>query len=314
MMLLRSMLYFPANSVRMVVKAATLPVDAAILDLEDAVSLDDKETARIFAKDYVELIKRRGIHTFVRVNSMGTGLTMEDLKSTVVKGLDGVMLAKTETGSDVAKVAKMLSLVEKSSRLKPKSVKLMALIESARGVENSFEIARASDRVVAVAFGAGDYYRDLGRDVTSVSEDENELLYARSRIVNSGRAAGVQAIDTPFLGSLVDKEAFLREAKLAVRLGFKGKQCVHPSQIEPINELFSPSQEEVARAGRIADAFEQAQARGLAAISFEGKMVDIMTYRQAKDVIAVGQVIEERRERMAHLESYVPVSEVFART
>jgi citrate lyase beta subunit len=132
--------------------------------------------------------------------------------------------------------------------------------------------------------------------------------------VNTGRAACIQAIDTPFLGSLVDREAFLREAKLAVRLGFKGKQCVHPSQIEPINELFSPTQEEVGRAKRIVDAFEQAQARGLAAISFEGKMVDMMTYRQARDTIAVGQFVEERRERMTHLESYVPVSEVFART
>lgn len=137
---------------------------------------------------------------------------------------------------------------------------------------------------------------------------------ASSRIVNTGRAAGIQAIDTPFLGLLVDREAFLREAKLAVRLGFKGKQCVHPSQIEPINGLFSPSQEEVARTKRVVDAFEQAQARGLAAISFEGKMVDIMTYRQAKDAIAVGQVIEERQEKMAHLESYVPISEVFAKT
>ena len=308
------MLYFPANSVRMVVKAATLPVDAAIFDLEDAVSLDDKETARILAKNYVMLIKRRGIHTFVRINSVGTGLMMEDLRSVVVKGLDGVMLAKTETGSDVTRVAKMLSLVEKRSRLAPKSVKLMPLIESARGVENSFDIATASDRIVGVAFGAGDYYRDLGRDVSTVSEEENELLYARSRIVNTGRAAGVQAIDTPFLGLLVDREAFLREVKLAVRLGFKGKQCVHPSQIESINEFFSPTREEVNRAMRIVDAFGQAQRRGLAAISFEGKMVDIMTYRQAKDVMAANQVIEEKRERMTRMESYVPISEVFAKT
>ena len=312
-MLLRSLLYFPANSIRMVVKAATLPADAAIFDLEDAVSLEDKETARILARDFVRLIKRHGIQTFVRINSIGTGLSREDLKFTVVKGLDAVMIAKTETGSDVAKVDRMLNEVEKNSHLTPKGIKLVPLIESARGVENSFEIATASARVAAVAFGAGDYYRDLGRDVSLVSEDENELLYARSRIVNTSRAAGVQAIDTPFLGSLVDRETFLREAKLAVRLGFKGKQCVHPSQVDPINELFSPSQEEAARAKRIVDAFEQAQARGLGAISFEGKMVDTMTYRQAKDVIGIAKVIEDRREKMAHLESYVPISEVFSR-
>jgi citrate lyase subunit beta/citryl-CoA lyase len=296
----------------MVAKAATLPTDAVILDLEDAVSLDDKETARILAKDYVRLIKQRGIHTFVRVNSMSTGLTANDLKAVVVKGLDGVMLPKTETGADVNKAAKMLGQMEKKARLPAESVKMIPQIESARGVENASRIVEASSRTVAVAFGSGDYYRDLGRDVTLLSEDENELLYARSRIVNSGRAAGIQAIDTPFLGSLVARQAFLRETRLAVRLGFKGKLCVHPSQVEPINYLFSPSQEEVSRAKRIADAFEQAQARGLAAISFEGKLVDIMTYRQVKDVIAVGQAIEERQERMANVESYVPVAEVFA--
>ncbi|HXZ91140.1 MAG TPA: CoA ester lyase [Candidatus Dormibacteraeota bacterium] len=312
-MLLRSMLYFPANSVRMVVKAATLPVDAVIFDLEDAVSLDDKETARILSRDYVSLIKSHGKQTFVRLNSLGTGLTMEDLKSVVVKGLDGVILAKTESKSDVIQLAKMLGPVEKRSSLKPKSVKIMPLIESARGVENSLDIATVSDRTLAVAFGAGDYYRDLGRDVTMISEEENELLYARSRIVNTARAAGIQAIDTPFLGSIADKVAFLGEVKLAVRLGFKGKQCVHPSQIEPINEFFSPRREDVNRAMRIVAAFDKAQERGLAAISFEGKMVDMMTYRQAKDLIATSQAIEKRLETATQLEQHVSISEIFAK-
>lgn len=312
-MLLRSMLYFPANNVRLVVKAATLPVDAVIFDLEDAVSLDDKETARTLAGDYVSLIKKRGKQTFVRLNSIGTGLTKEDLKSVVVKGLDGVILAKTESKSNAIRLAKMLDVAEKRSGLKPKSIKIMPLIESAKGVENSSAIATATDRILALAFGAGDYYRDLGRDVTTISEEENELLYARSRIVNTATAAGIKAIDTPFLGSIVDKAAFLREVKLAVRLGFKGKQCVHPSQIEPINELFSPRPEDVNRAIRLVEAFDKAQQRGVAAISFEGKMVDIMTYRQAKDLIATNQVIERKGETATQLEEHVPISEIFAK-
>ncbi len=312
-MLLRSMLYFPANNVRLVVKAATLPLDAVIFDLEDAVSLDDKETARTLAGDYVSLIKKRGKQTFVRLNSIGTGLTKEDLKSVVVKGLDGVILAKTESKSNVIRLAKMLDVAEKRSGLKPKSIKIMPLIENAKGVENSSAIATATDRILALAFGAGDYYRDLGRDVTTISEEENELLYARSRIVNTATAAGIKAIDTPFLGSIVDKAAFLREVKLAVRLGFKGKQCVHPSQIEPINELFSPRPEDVNRAIRLVEAFDKAQQRGVAAISFEGKMVDIMTYRQAKDLIATNQVIERKGETATQLEEHVPISEIFAK-
>jgi len=311
-MILRSMLYFPANSVRMAVKAATLPMDAVILDLEDAVSMDDKETARILARDFIRLIKRRGINTFVRANSIDTGLTIEDLNCTVPEGLDGVMLPKTETGSDVAKLGEMLSIVEKHSGIKHQSTKLIPLIESAKGLVNAFQIASASNRVVAVAFGAGDYSRDLGRDISLVSKHEIELLYARSHIVNTSRAAGVQPIDTPFLGSLTDKEAFLREVKLAAQLGFKGKQCIHPSQIEPINNMFSPSQEEVNRARKIVEAFEEAQSRGLGVISFDGRMVDHMTYSHARDVVATACTIEERTKVIMHKASYVSVSEVFS--
>lgn len=310
MLVLRSMLYLPGNSIRMAVKATTLPADAVIFDLEDAVPLTEKETARILTRDFIRLIKRSGISVFVRVNSLTTGLTAEDLKFTVVKGLDGVMLPKTEMGSDVAELDKILAEVEEASGLTPKSVKLIPLIETAKGVMNSLQIASASDRVVAIAFGAGDYYRDLGRDVAQLSKDEIELLYARSHIVNASRTAGIQAIDTPFLGLLTDREGFLREVKLAVQLGFKGKQCIHPSQIEPINSMFSPSQEEVDRAKRIVEAFEEAQARGLGAISFEGRMIDYMTYRQAKDMLTTAQVIEDKKKIEAG-RAYLSLSEIF---
>jgi citrate lyase subunit beta/citryl-CoA lyase len=153
----------------------------------------------------------------------------------------------------------------------------------------------------------------LGRDVSSISKDEIELLYARSNIVNTSRAAGVQAIDTPFLGSLTDKEDFLKEVKLAVQLSFKGKQCTHPSQIQTVNEMFSPTEEEVTRAERIVEAFEAARAKGLGVISFEGKMVDNMTYRQAKDLLSIALSIKDKT-RNASKGSQVSVSEIFAPT
>jgi len=312
-MLLRSMLYFPGNSVRMAFKAATLPMDAAIFDLEDAVSIDDKETARIIARDVVGLVKKRGIRTFVRVNSLNTGLTLEDVKCTTVRELDGFMLAKTEAGSDVARLGRMISRVERSSKIKAGSMRVIPLIETAKGVLNSFKIASGTERVVAVAFGAGDYYRDLGKDITSISREENELLYARSQIVNASRATGVQAIDTPFLGSLTDKEAFLAEVKLAARLGFRGKQCIHPSQIQPINSVFSPSKQEVDRACRIVEAFEEAQSKGLGVMSFEGKMIDRMNYRQAKDLLENAQMIEGREKASEQGSSHVHMDEIFAR-
>lgn len=297
----------------MAFKAATLPMDAAIFDLEDAVSIDDKETARIIARDVIGLVKKRGARTFVRVNSLSTSLTLEDVKCTTVKELDGFMLAKAETGSDVTRLCRMISGVERSSKIKAGRMMVIPLIETAKGVLNSFQIASASERVVAVGFGAGDYYRDLGRDITSISREENELLYARCQVVNASRATGVQVIDTPFLGSLTDKEAFLAEVRLAARLGFKGKQCIHPSQIQPINSVFSPSKQEVGRARRIVEAFEEAQSKGIGVMSFEGKMIDRMSYRQAKDLLENAQTIEGREKASEQGSSHVHMDEIFAR-
>jgi len=296
----------------MVTKAATLQLDAAIFDLEDAVPVADKETARIFTHDFIGLIKRQGIQTVVRVNSLATGLTFEDLKSTVISDLDAVMLAKTETCSNVVEIGKMLFEVEETSGLNPNTIGLIPLIETAKGVVNSAEISSASNRVCAIAFGAGDYYRDLGRDVGSISKDETELLYARSQIVNTSRAVGIQAIDTPFLGLLTENEGFNRDVDIAVRLGFKGKQCIHPSQVEQVNRAFSPSKSEIERATRIAKAYEDAQAAGLGAISFEGRMIDHMNYRQMKDTIAIAQAIETKEETFSKQTPKVGIYEIFS--
>jgi citrate lyase subunit beta/citryl-CoA lyase len=294
LMVLRSMLYVPGNSMRMITSAASRPADAVILDLEDAVPIADKETARIMIRDSIRLFRPTETCTFVRVNSLNSGSTAEDLEFVVVDELDGVMLPKTEGSSDVVKLDEMLAKTEKSSGLKPESLKIIPLIETAKGVVRAFEIASASSRVVAVAFGAGDYYRDLGRDVSLLSRDETELLFARSQIVVASRAAGTQAVDTPFLGLLTDKERFLNGTKLALQLGFKGKQVIHPSQIEPVNSIFSPSRNEIDSAKRLVAAFGEAQARGLGAASFEGRMIDCMSYKQAKDLLGIAEAMAKR--------------------
>jgi len=296
MIVLRSMLYVPGNSMRMITKAATLTSDAIILDLEDAVALPDKATARIMVRDSIKAIKSGGAYVFVRVNALTTNLTAEDLKLVVVKGLDGIMLAKTETKSDVAELDSMIEEAEKGSGLRPGTLTIVPLIESAKGVVNVYEIASASKRLVAVTFGAGDYYRDLGRAVSLLSPEETELLYARSQIVNGSRAAGVQAIDTPFFGLLTDRESFTKETTLALQLGFKGKQLIHPTQIEFVNKIFSPSVDEAEYSRRLVEAFEEAQARGLGAISFEGKMIDIMSYKQAKELVNFAEITAEKEK------------------
>lgn len=296
MMVLRSMLFVPGNSMRMITKAVTLPADAIILDLEDAVPLPDKETARIMVRDSIKGVKSGGAYVFVRVNALTTNLTAEDLQSIVVESLDGIMLAKAETKSDIEELDKMIGEAEEASGLESGAIKIIPLIESTRGVVNAYEIASASKRVVAVAFGAGDYYRDLGRSVASLSQEQTELLYARSQIANSSVAAGVPAIDTVFFGLLTDREGFVKETTLAFQLGFKGKLLVHPTQIEPVNKVFSPSSDEVKYANRVVKAFEAAQAKGLGAVSFEGKMIDEMNYKQAKDVVNFAELVSKKEE------------------
>ena len=310
MMFLRSMLFVPGNNMRMIIKAAAVSSDAIILDLEDAVSLSDKETARIMIRDSIKVLKLRGSCLFVRVNALATKLTAEDLRFIVVEGLDGIMLPKTETKTEVLELDGMLEEAEKASEFNPGSLKIVPLIETAKGVVDAYEVASASKRVVAVAFGAGDYCRDLGRDVSQLSSEQTELLYARSQIVNGSIAAGVQAIDTPFLGLLTDKEGFMKEAVLALQLGFKGKQVIHPTQIEFVNETFAPPRDEVEYAKRLAETFEEAQARGLGAISFEGKMIDYMSYKQAKDILSFVELIVEKGKKRQQIPSVISLFQI----
>ena len=310
MLVLRSMLFVPGNNMRMIVKAATLASDAIILDLEDAVALPDKATARVILRDSIKAIKQGGAYVFVRVNALSTNLTAEDLKFVTVAGLDGIMLAKAETKSDMAELDRMVGEIEKGSGLELGSVKVIPQVESAKGIVNVCEIASASERVIAVAFGSGDYYRDLGRNISSLSPQQTELLYASSQIVNCSVAAGVQPIDTVFFGLLTDTEGFTQETTLASQLGFKGKLLVHPSQIEIANTIFAPSPSEVDYARRLVVAFEEAQAKGMGAVSFEGKMIDYMSYQQAKGLTSFAEAIDLKEEKRQHV-PYISLSQFF---
>lgn len=303
MMVLRSMLFVPGNNMRMITKAATVASDGIIFDLEDAVSFADKETARVMVRDSIKVLKSGGFHLFVRVNALSTKLTAEDLNFVLVEGLNGIVLPKAETKSDVLGLEGMLEEGEDASGVKLGSTKVVPQIETAKGVVNAYEVAAASERVIAVAFGAGDYCRDLGRDVSQISAEQTELLYARSHIVNCSRASGVQVIDTPFLGLLTNRDGFMKETILAAQLGFSGKLLIHPTQIEFVNKTFTPSPGEVGYAKRVVEAFEEAEARGLGAISFEGKMVDYMNYTQAKDLLRFVERIAETEERRKRVPS-----------
>ena len=294
MMVLRSMLFVPGNNPRMISKAASLLADAIVFDLEDAVPLTDKEAARSMVRDAIKTRKAGGSSIFVRINALTTGFTAEDLSYIVVDGLDGVLLAKAETGADIIKLDSMLKEAEEKSGMAVGTVKISPILETAKGIITAYEIASAGERIVATSFGAGDYYRDMGRSTASITPEQTELLFARSQVAIAGRAAGVQAIDTAFFGLLTDLDSFRKEAILALQLGFKGKYLIHPTQIDIANEVFSPSPDDIACAQKVVEAFEEAQSKGLGAVSLEGKMVDYMTYWQAKDLINYFDLISSR--------------------
>lgn len=293
MRLLRTMLFTPGNNMRMIQKAGTLGADAIILDLEDAVPMADKETARIFVRDSIEDLSAKGTDLLVRINALTTGLVEQDLEWVVQKGLIGVVLPKAESKEDTLQIARLIDQKEKEKGIEPGSLALIPILETARGILNVYEVAMASQRVIVVAFGAVDFARDMG---ISLSREGTELLYARSRIAISARAAGVQAIDTPWI-DIADKEGLVQEAKMARQLGFRGKLLIHPSQIEPVNRFFSPSESEVEYAKKVVEAFQRAEARGLGAISFEGKMIDIANFRQAEELIALAEAIAQKERR-----------------
>ena len=295
------MLYVPSNSWRMIHNATTEGADAIILDLEDGCPIAEKETGRVFARDSISMLKQHGLDVFVRVNSMETGLTATDIEYVVVEGIDGIMLAKTESKEDVQKVDGLLREEEEKKGLAMGSVVLMGLIETPKGIMNIREIIEASKRMVAVGFGAGDFSREMGAGmgVSKLSPEEYfpMVLYARSAMAVAARAAGIQAIDTPFFGLIIDLEGLAKESEKAKLLGFSGKQLTHPRHVDVVNQVFAPALGDVAFAERVVAAYEEARAKGLGATTIGGKMIDYGSFRRAESLLALSRGIEEKEKK-----------------
>ena len=298
--ILRSMLYVPANSWRMINNAASEGADAVILDLEDGCPMPEKETARVFARDSIGTLKEHGLQVFVRVNSLETGLTSTDISYVVVQGLDGIMLAKTESKEDILAVEKLIGDEEQKKEIEANSITVVALLETPKGILNLTDIIAASQRVIAVGFGAGDFSREMGAGmgVTKLSPEEYfpMVLFARSSIALAARAAGIQAIDTPFFGLVIDLEGLRRETEKVKLLGFSGKQLTHPRHVATANDVFSPAKEEIDFANRVVEAYEDARAKGLGATTMGGKMIDYGSFKRAESLLSFAAAIAEREK------------------
>ena len=269
----RSWMFVPGHRQRMIDKALGLDADVIMLDIEDGVAPGEKDTARrLIAEALGRERLPESAARFVRVNAIGHARMDSDLDAVVRPGLDGLVLPKVETAQEVLKVESVLKEREPALKIERGSVRLLIAIENPRGLLNAAAIASVSPRVIGLMFGAEDFGREMGLP-TRREREAQEMLYARSAMVVAAASAHVQAVDGVWV-DLKDNEGLLGFARQSRRLGFSGMSLIHPSQIEPINTIFSPTAEEIAYARAVLEAFEEANARGDGSISFGGQLID----------------------------------------
>ena len=288
------MLYVPASRPNMIEKAAASAADAVCIDLEDAVIVDEKPASRAnVVRAFRELDFGRKLKAF-RINGLDTPFAYRDLVEVVEEvgdRIDVVMMPKAHLPQDVRFVCMLLTQIE-HARGFTRQIGLEVQIESAKGFLWVREIAEASPRLQALIFGPGDYSATMQMPVANIGElDENDHLYPGHRwhavmhaVVAAARANGLRAIDGPYAGYR-DTSGLERASRIARVMGFDGKQCIHPSQLAVVNEIFSPSAEEVTRAKAVVDAYEEAAKAGRGAIGKDGKMIDYANIRMAKALL-----------------------------
>ena len=289
MSVFRSLLFAPGNHARRVEKSLTLDADVVILDLEDAVAVAEKPATR--EKVVAAFQTPRRAFGYVRINAFDTPFCFDDLQAVVAAGVDGIVLPKVESPAQLTAVDWAIAALERTRGLPAGGIDLMPIIETGRGMAELRDIARSATRVRRLSFGAGDYTLDVGMRWTF---EEHELYHARAAIVVESRAAGLEPpIDTVFI-HLGELDAFRRSAGLARDLGFQGKLCIHPEQIGPVNEIFTPSDGDVARAERYVAAFEEAEARGSASIQVDGYFIDYPIVEKARRTLQIAESVRKR--------------------
>ena len=286
----RSRLYLPGDQPKLQLNAGLHRPDAVILDLEDSVHVDHKDAARLVVRNAIRSVEFGGAEVMVRINQLPLGL--DDLAAIVPERPDLVLIPKTESAAQVVEVDTRIREIMGVDREADPPVWIMPILETALGVENAFEIASASPAVAALTIGLEDYTADLG---VAKTLEGAESLYARGRLVNAAKAAGVQAIDSVF-GDVGNEDGLRAWATRSRGLGFEGMGCIHPRQIRPIHEAFAPSAEEIEKARRIVAAFEEAETRGLGVVSLGTRMVDppvVLRAQRLVDVARRAGLIEE---------------------
>ena len=281
MELFRSLLFVPGNRSDMLEKASTADTDILTPDMEDSVPDNEKSNARSLISEKLETLSGKNQYIVPRVNALDTGLTFDDIHAVVNSKTYGISVGKIESSWDIKEVSKILSQIESEKSVELGSTKIIAWIESASAIVNVNSIASASDRMLGIAFGGEDFTNDMG---IQRSETGIEILYPRSVVAVAAKAAGITAIDTPYV-NFRDNDGLEQEIKSVLPLGFKAKFAIHPGQLQSINNLFSPSEEAIEYAKKVIEVFEEAERNGSGATSLDGKMIDVPVVKRARNLL-----------------------------
>lgn len=280
----RTMMFVPASNAGMLKDATIYGADSIMFDLEDAISLKEKDTSRFLVYQAVKTLDFEETETVVRINALDAG-GKDDIHALIRAGIDVVRLPKTETAQDIIDVEKVIEEAEKQCNREVGSTKMMAAIESATGVLNAPAIAVSSKRLIGIALGAEDYVTNMH---TKRYPDGQELHFARSMILHAARTAGIAAIDTVY-SDVENEEGLRNEVEKIKQLGFDGKSVINPRQIPIVDAVFSPSINEIENAKEVLYAIEEAESKGSGVIALNGKMIDKPIVERAQRVLMLAE-------------------------
>ncbi|HES6078624.1 TPA: citrate (pro-3S)-lyase subunit beta [Streptococcus pyogenes] len=278
----RTMMFVPGANAAMLRDAPLFGADSIMFDLEDSVSLKEKDTSRALVHFALKTFDYSSVETVVRVNGLDSCGAL-DIEAVVLAGVNVIRLPKTETAQDIVDVEAVIERVERENSIEVGRTRMMAAIESAEGVLNAREIAKASERLIGIALGAEDYVTNMK---TRRYPDGQELFFARSMILHAARAAGIAAIDTVY-SDVNNTEGFQNEVRMIKQLGFDGKSVINPRQIPLVNEIYTPTEKEIDHSKQVIWAIREAESKGSGVISLNGKMVDKPIVERAERVIAL---------------------------
>ena len=277
----RALLYMPGDDRRKIQKATTLGVDSICMDLEDGVAANKKAEARAVIAQAMKELDFGDSECCIRINSIGSGLEKRDLAAALAAEPNSIVIPKIETAEQVSWVSERIEIYELTSRLNVGSIRLLIGVETAKGILNLKEIAEADKRLEAIIFGAEDYAASIGATRT---KEGTEVLYARSAVITACAANDLQAIDMVYI-DFRDLEGLRVEAERGAGLGFSGKQIIHPNQVVPVQEAFTPSDEAIEYAKRVVKSFKASEKEGKGAYALDGKMIDMPLLKNAQKVL-----------------------------